>query len=189
LEETRKEIETLQNQLLAMYSMLDEKYCQTFEIEEAEAAKTENLDSFSSRLSDLIVKLDSRAKDAGLLVEEAQAQLVTATAELETTKNELEVFRAEKAQAEKAQLVADRKEKLASAGITITEENADRLDFYLSLSEETFTAIVNDLTAVKGTNKEVAENKRASKIPEPYGTQDIDLVSAHKELVEKEKRG
>ena len=189
VEETRKEIEALMSNLSMMYKVLDEKYALTFEIEEAELEQTSSPEDFSSKFSNLVSKLDDKAKSLGLTLEETQAELVSVKAELETVTAEVQTYRAEKAQAEKDKVVAERKDKLSNVGFSLDDET--KLDLYLSMSEDMFTTLIADFAVIKGAgNTKSTAEKKEKVIPEPYGRTDaIDIKSAHNEVIKQEKRG
>ncbi len=174
LEQEREEITSVQDQLWAIWSMLDNLYYKTFEIEEAEATKTENLDNFSSRLNDLVTRLNERATTANVALSEATVELTTLKAEKAKAEEEVQ----------KAKTFAERSEKLKSIGIDVT----DRQAFILSLSEELFTQYLSDLATVKTSSSATAEAK--IKLPEPLGKTEYstdDLISAHKEHTKNKK--
>lgn len=167
----REEIAGLLSQLWSMYEMLDSLYYKTFEIEEAEAVKTQNVDSFSERLNALITNLTERADNANVSLSEAQAELTT----LRQEKTE-----AEKKAAEEKTLT-ERKDKLTEIGIVIEDT---RKDFILSMSEDTFNQYINDLRSVKSARAETDNVK----LPEPIGiVGSANWKEAHNKLIKEKK--
>lgn len=176
LDEERNEILELQNMLYSMFGMLDDMWCKTFEIEEAEMTKTENVEGFSARIQDLVTRLSTRANEAGVAMAETKNQL-------ETLQTELDTLKAEKAQAETEAKTAKRKADLAEAGVEV-----DTIETLLTLDDTAFSLFVSTLKQVKG--KSVAEITRIE-LPDPLTTSEVTtdvLVESHKEVMKKGNR-
>lgn len=184
LEEERKEILDIQNQLLAMWGFLDDVYSKTFEIESAEATKTESVESFTERFNEIISKLTERADQAGVALAEKQTTLETLQTELDALKAEVETFRAEKAEAEKNARIATREKELAEANITLEDANKESI---LSLDDTAFSLFVS---ALKQVNRSIAETRKIQ-LPDISGGREYtaeEIAAAHKEAVKSKRR-
>lgn len=187
LEEEREEINDLKMVLNSIYAMLDDLWFKTWEIEEAEAVKTDNLDTFSERISSLVSKLTERADQAGVALAEKQTTIQDLETKLAEIQAELDTLKAEKAQAELEAKTAKRESALAEIGIELNDTNKDR---FLEFSDSDFEFFVESLKAVRNTvgGKSAAETK--IKLPDPVTNTEItteDIVKAHNELVKKGK--
>lgn len=170
VEEERTEISSLQEMLNSLYYMLDDLYFKTFEIEQAEAIKTENVDSFSTRLNDLVSKLTDRANQAGVALAEKQ----TLEERLATIQTELDALKQEK-------VLAERSVQLAELNITL--ENKESI---LAMTSDQFNMFVSGIKQVKQTVKTTAETRIV--LPEPIidqGTDTQAIIESHKALFRK----
>lgn len=166
LEVEREQIAALQTQLAAMYEVLDSAYYTTFEIEAVEAARTENVESFSARFNELISVLTNRANEVGIA--------------LASAKEELDVLKAEKAQAEKEKKIAERNSILSDVGIALAESDKELI---MGMCDNEFELYIRTAKQFQSATKVNAEVK--IKLPDPVGTQDIDnkdIIEAHKNL-------
>jgi uncharacterized coiled-coil protein SlyX len=185
MEEEREEILNLQRQLYAMCEVLDSRYYQTFQIEEAEAAKTENLETFTERFHALMSAVESRANDAGVALAEATTTVESLQTQLTAIQAELDTLKAEKAEAELNAKIAKRESALAEIGISFAENK----DVILEMTDTHFDLFVSSLTQVKNSGgKSTAEVK--IKLPDPVGSTEItnDVIKeSHNAAVKKGK--
>lgn len=188
LDVERSEILDLQRQLYAMCEVLDQRYYATFEIEEAEAAKTENLETFTERFNALMQAVESRANEAGVALAEATTTVEDLQTRLTAIQSELDTLKAEKAEAELNAKVTKRETALAEIGISLDETNKEK---FLEFSDAAFDLFVDSLKQVKAS---VASNKTTAEIkislPDPVTSTSVtteDLVKSHIEVVKKGK--
>ena len=179
MEEERKEISDLQSMLWSMYEKLDELYFATYEIEEAEAVKSQNVEDFASRLDAIVSRLTERANSAGLAVAEKETAietLNTKVAELETTvaalNTKIEEYERENAETETAKVLAERKAALAEIGI----EFDGREEYFTNMEDSFFSTYIADLKAVLAAKPATAEEKKII-LPEPLGKTQVDAKS------------
>lgn len=188
MEEERNEILQLQNMVSNLYCVLDDLWFKTFEIEEAEAVKTENVEGFSARLNDLVTRLTDRANQAGVAVAEKQTLLDDLQSKLTAIQAELDTLKAEKAQAELNAKVARRETALAEVDITLDETNKDTI---LEMTDTQFDLFVSGIKQVQSKysgSKTTAEIK--FNLPDPVIPQDInrsDVIESHKALYKRER--
>jgi chromosome segregation ATPase len=185
MEEERSEILELQRQLYAMCEVLDQRYYQTFQIEEAEAAKTENLETFTERFNALMQALETRANDAGVALAETKNTVEALETKLAEIQSELDILKAEKAQAELEAKTAKRESALAEIGIELNDTNKDR---FLEFSDSDFEFFVESLKTVRNSvgGKSTAETK--IKLPDPVSNTEItnDVIKeSHKAATQK----
>lgn len=146
-------MDTLSNMYSGLWQMMDET-----DMLEQELATTD-MPSMADQLTKLVASIQKRF-DA---LKEKAAKAETAEAELTTLKDSIAQAELEKAKAEKQET---RKNALAEVGIELTPE---KVEFYLAMTDELFTQYVEDLKAVAGNKKVVAE-VRKTPIPEPTNT-------------------
>lgn len=161
MDEERSKIEEMFEQLNAFYNKLSELYYVTYEIEEAEASKVENLDDFIGRFSKLVDAIDSRAKSAGVALSEVTDKLSA----MEANHTAL--------QTEVAQLKEDRTfENRANtlAGLFSNEELTAKRAQLLAMSDSAFAEYANDLRKVAK-----AETKTEVRIPNFVGKPEVTL--------------
>lgn len=187
MEEERNEILELQNMVSNLYCVLDDLWFKTFEIEEAEAVKTENIDGFSARLNDLVTKLTDRANQAGVAVAEKQTaldELQAKFAELQTRVNALE---AEKAQAELDAKIANRETALAEISITLDDTNKDTILEMTDAQFDLFVSVTKQVREKLSGGKTTAEVK--INLPDPVITEpdQNEIVTSHKALFNRSK--
>ena len=174
LEDEREEINDLQSMVSSLFSLLDNLWYKTFEIEEAEMVKTENIDGAMGRINDLVNRLTTRANDAGVALAETKTTL-------ESLQSKLTVLETEKAEAELQAKNTQRQDTLSSLGYTVAEEDKDRI---FNLDDTAFDMFVFGLKAGGSVKKETAENK-SIKLPDPVSPQEIDnsvVAESHKAI-------
>lgn len=188
LEEERKEISDLQNQLLAMWSFLDDVYLKTFEIESAEATKTESVESFTDRFNKIISKLTERADQAGVALAEKQSTIQDLETKLAEIQSELDTLKAEKAQAELNAKIAKRESALAEIEIVLDETNKDTILEMTDAQFDIFVAGIKQVRDKYSSGKAIAETR--IKLPDPVIPNEITndlVVESHKAAVKKGK--
>ena len=181
LEDEREEINDLQSMVSSLFSLLDNLWYKTFEIEEAEMVKTENIDGAMGRINDLVNRLTTRANDAGVALAETKTTLESLQSELDDVKSKLTVLETEKAEAELQAKNTQRQDTLSSLGYTVAEEDKDRI---FNLDDTAFDMFVFGLKAGGSVKKETAENK-SIKLPDPVSPQEIDnsvVAESHKAI-------
>jgi hypothetical protein len=162
-------VETLQTDLSSamdvlstIYTGLWEMFDKTYEIEQSLA--TTDMPSMAEKFTKLIAAISKQFTE----LQEKAGLADAAQAELTELKEKLQQIDTEKAEAE---LLSARKNKLAEAGIEITDA---RKPFYLGMSEEVFTQYITDLLAVKG--KSATASLEAPIIPEPSSSAETPSV-------------
>jgi hypothetical protein len=167
----------LQEVLWKMYEGLDALYVEVRQAEKQEAAKElpELAEQFATRVRELTeayAELKTTAETAKSEAEAAKAELNTAKSELDAVKAEAEQLKADKTQAE---LFITRSEQLETLGLA-KDDVMSRKDFYLGMSDETFTQYVADLKTLG--NKTAASLKLDSNgLPEPTGSKSGTSIS------------
>lgn len=147
IEEERTEVENLMAMLNTIYCTLDELYCKTFEIEEAQVLEqTSDIGSFTNRLNDLISRLTMKANEVGMSLQENEDKMGMMEAELQTVKAELDVLKTEKAQAEIDAKINKRENALAEIDITLDETNKNTI---LEMTDTQFDLFVSGIKQVK----------------------------------------
>lgn len=155
LSDTRTELNDVQDLLFKLWEGLDNLYTKTFEIEQATVET--DIGKIAETFAEKIAKIADRI---GNLTE----KLGLSTAELETITNERDQLKREKEEAELAATTKNRKARLAEIGIEITEDDTEKLNRYLGMSEDVFSALIADFsTARKPANAE----QKSVIIPEP----------------------
>jgi chromosome segregation ATPase len=185
LEEERKEISDLQSMLSSLFGRLDELWFATFDIEEAEATKTENVEDFTTRITDLVSKLTERANTAGVALAEKQTTIQDLETKLIAIQAELDTLKAEKAEAELNAKIAKRESALAEIGISFSENK----DVILEMTDTHFDLFVSSLTQVKNSGGKSTAEVRI-KLPDPVGSTEItnDVIKeSHNAAVKKGK--
>lgn len=167
MDEERSKIEQMFEQLNAFYNRLSELYCATYEIEEAEASKIENLDDFIGQFSKLVETIDSRAKSAGVALSEVTDKLTAIETDHTTLQTEI------------AQLKEDRTfENRANtlAGLFSNDELTAKRAQLLAMSDSAFAEYANDLRKVAK-----AEVKPEIRVPNFVGKAEVtvdDIITA-----------
>jgi len=165
MEETRNELTSVQDLLFKLWEGVDELFNKTFEIEAASVEK------------DIGKIADSFAEKIGKLADRIN-ELSTKTAELESVKAELTTLKQEKEQIERDRLTNSRWQKLKDAGLEIAE---DKMTIYTTLPEDSFTALIDDITRV---SRSKTQSSTSELIPEPLGKSevtDVELLEALKQ--------
>jgi chromosome segregation ATPase len=165
LSDTRNDLNEVQDLLFKMWEGLDTLYTKTFEIEQAtvETDIGKLAASFAERIAKIADHIASLSEKHGLVVaeqEKLQNDLTTAIAERDTLQQEKET-------AERNTLVVKRKSRLAEVGIDIADEETEKLQRYLSMSEDVFSALIADFSTAR---KPAVAEKKDIVIPEPLGT-------------------
>lgn len=158
LSDTRTDLNEAQDLLFKLWEGLDNLYTKTFEIEQAtvETDIGKIAASFAERIAKIADHIASLSDKLGL-----------STAELETITTERDQLKSQKEAAELATITARRKSRLAEIGIDVAEEETEKLQRYLSMSEEVFSALIADFSHAR---KLTVAEKKDTIIPEPLGT-------------------
>lgn len=144
---TRDDLNEAQDLLFKLWEGLDNLYTKTFEIEQAtvETDIGKIAASFAERIAKIADHIASLSDKLGL-----------STAELEKLQREKE-------EAELTSLTTRRRSRLAEIGITIADDETEKLNRYVSMSEEVFSALIADFSHARTATAE----KTPSIIPEP----------------------
>jgi hypothetical protein len=155
MDETRNQLLETQDLLFKLWEGVDTLFNKTFEIEAASVEKDIGTIAaqFAEKISKIAEKLD---------------KLSVASAQAEQLAVEVEELKTERDNRAKAERINERKAKLAEAGIEISPEDTARLDRYMSMEDELFTALVEDIKVVSAKRSATAEQKTVV-IPEPNG--------------------
>lgn len=157
--ETREELIQVQDILFKLWEGVDTLFNTTFEIE---AAQVENdIGKIAVQFAEKLSKLADRINE----LRAASSELTSVSAELETLKRE-------KQESELLRARAERKARLIDAGIEMTDE---KLEQYMSMSDEVFTTLVSDVSTINKKSKTTAEQNVV--LPEPLGKQEIDATA------------
>ncbi len=174
MEETRNDLLDTQDLLFKLWEGVDTLFNKTFEIE---AAQVENdIGKIASQFAEKLGQIaDKIAK-----LSEANAEKDTALA---SVTSELETIKQEKAQAEKDALIAERTAKLSEAGLNLQTANSE---YYFSLPDDVFSALVNDMLTVRGAKATSESTKTPDVIPEPLGATNNDITDDDLKIALKE---
>lgn len=162
LEEEREEILSLQDQLESLYTLLDDLWFRSFEIEEAQQTRSDNLDTFSQRLQSLFSRF-----------QELEAEYASAKAEKEKIVAERDALLIEKQEAEKKQRLAERLNKLGNTSDEDLKKLAETLD------DDAFELVVKSITK----NKQASAETKDIIIPEPALRPEKSIKELHAEAL------
>lgn len=162
LEEERQEILNLQDQLESLYNKLDDLWFKSFEIEETQQTKSDNLDVFSQRLQELFNRF-----------QELEAEYASAKAEKEKIIAERDALLAEKQEVEKKQRLAERLSKLGNP------EDEDLKKLAETLDDDAFELVVKSISKNKQANAETKDIV----IPEPSIPVEKSVKELHFEVL------
>lgn len=154
MDETRTQLLETQDLLFKLWEGVDTLFNKTFEIEAASVEK--DIGAIAAQFAEKIGKIAEKLD-----------KLSVASAQAEQLASELEVLKTERDNLAKAERITVRKAKLAEAGIEISPEDTARLDRYMSMEDELFIALVEDIKIVNA-KRSTAEQKTVV-IPEPNG--------------------
>jgi hypothetical protein len=151
LSETRTDLNEASDLLFKLWEGLDTLYTRTFEIEQAtvETDLGKIAASFAERIAKIADHIASLTEKHGIV-----------TAERDTLQQEKET-------AERNTLIVKRTSRLAEVGIDIADEETEKLQRYLSMSEDVFSALIADFSTAR---KPAVAEKKDIVIPEPLGT-------------------
>lgn len=164
LSDTRNDLNDAQDLLFKLWEGLDNLYTRTFEIEQAtvETDIGKIAASFAERIAKIADHITSLSEKLGL----STAEQEKLTEQLNTAIAERDQLKSDKDTAEHATLVARRKSRLAEIGIDIAEDEKEKLDRYLAMSEDVFSALIADVATAR---KLTVAERRDPVIPEPLG--------------------
>lgn len=176
LTETRNDLNDAQDLLFKLWEGLDNLYTKTFEIEEATVET--DIGKIAAAFADRIAKIADHIASLSDKIGLSTAELETVTAERDQLKNE-------KAEAERKALATNRKARLSEVGIEVSDDDAEKLDRYLSMADEVFSALIADFSTAR---KVSTAEQNITLIPEPIGSQDEVTTEAIAAELRKNRR-